>query len=370
MPASRSTLFAMSPTARPTPCGAGLRTTSTDPLLPVTLNGSVWARPHPHSQEPQPRLISIMLSFALSIARRIDGPTSRPRARPRPAKPSLFPTMHVITKFTRRPESVIRCTILTSRTSSSVSGSRMSTISGSRIGRPVRIASPSVVSSPARTSRPSFVFGAHSLRFRSGRDPRAAAASGRLQLRLHGVELRRDRLPDVCAANSLLRWQHVRAVRDRDARVEQALQGGEETAAFRGPLQPQVEDRRRHALRGRPLAGQVSGQVCRWKVARARGPTALLQLERLRGRDDPVPAGVRDDELDDRLVERLPDHDARLAAPKELRPRPVVRAAFAPPSERDAVMGSLFHFGASLITPAARNCWSRWDFDLNMPPLD
>src|SRR5438093_1599373 len=147
---------------------------STEPLRPVTLNGSVWARPQPHSHEPQPRLISIMLSFALSIARRIDGPTSRPRARPRPAKPSLLPTMHVITKFTRRPESVIRCTMLTSRTSSSVSGRRTSTISGSRIGSPVRIASPSVVSSPARTRRPSFVFGAHSLRFRSGLAARAS----------------------------------------------------------------------------------------------------------------------------------------------------------------------------------------------------
>src|SRR2546425_4714169 len=183
-------------------------------------------------------------------------------------------------------------------------------------------------------------------------------------------ELRRDRLPDVRAADPLLRRQHVRAMRDRHAGVQQTLERGEETAAFRGPLEPQVEDRRRHALRGRPLAGQISGQVRRPEVAGARGPPSLLQLDRLGRRDDPVPAGVRDDELDDRLVERLPNHHARLPAPKELRPRPVVRAAFAPPSERDAVMGSLFHFGASLITPAARNCWSRWDFDLNMPPLD
>src|SRR5213592_2031630 len=77
MPARRSTLFAMSPTARPTPCGAGFSTTSTEPLRPITLNGRVWARQHPHSQEPQPRLISIMLSFALSIARRTDFATAR-----------------------------------------------------------------------------------------------------------------------------------------------------------------------------------------------------------------------------------------------------------------------------------------------------
>src|SRR5438093_4868989 len=103
------------------------------------------------------------------------------------------------------------------------------------------------------------------------------------------------------------------------------------------------------------MPGQVRGR----EVARARGPPAVLQLEGLRGRDDPVPRGVRHDELHDRLVERLPDDDPGLPAAEELRPRAIVRAAFAATAERDAVMGSLLHFGASLITPAARNCWSK-----------
>src|SRR5438067_747765 len=174
MPARRSTLFATSPTARPTPCGAGLSVTTTDPRRAVTRKGNEWERWQPHSQDPQPRLISIMFNFALSMARRIDGPTSRPRAQPRPANPSLFPTMHVMTKFTRRPESVIRWTMFTSRTSSSVSGNRTSTISGSRMGRLVLIASPRLVISPARTMRPSFVFGTQAERSRSGRAARAS----------------------------------------------------------------------------------------------------------------------------------------------------------------------------------------------------
>src|SRR5437016_12332697 len=101
MPASFNTLLATSPTASPTPWGAGLSVTSTDPLLPVTRNGREWARPQPHSHEPQPLLISIMFSFALSIARRIEGPTSPPRPRPRPAQPSLFPTLPLATKLRR-----------------------------------------------------------------------------------------------------------------------------------------------------------------------------------------------------------------------------------------------------------------------------
>src|SRR6266571_4225161 len=370
MPPRRRTLFATSPTARPTPCGAGFRTTTTEPLRPVTLKGSEWARWHPHSQEPHPRLISIMFSFALSIARRIEGPTSRPRARPRPAKPSLFPTMHVITKFTRRPESVIRWTMLTSRTSSSVSGRRISTISGSRIGRPVLMASARVVMSPARTMRPSFVFGAHSLRSRSGRAARASRRRPRPPPRRPGIRpppvstsprrIARDVLADVRPADAILRWQDVRAVRHRQARIDEALQRREQATAFRGPLRPQVEDGFRHAFRRCLLPREISREVRGREIPGPRGPTVVLEFHRLRSRKDAVPRGLDRDELNDRLIEGLAHDRARLLASKELRTRAVVRAALPPSAERDAVVRTLTgHFFASFIAPAARICCSR-----------
>src|SRR2546428_635980 len=368
MPASRKTLLAMSPTARPTPCGAGFRNTSTEPLLPDTLNGSVWARPQPHSQEPQPRLISIMLSFALSIARRIDGPTSRPRARPRPAKPSLFPTMHVITKFTRRPESVMRCTMFTSRTSSSVWGRRMSTISGSRIGRPVRIASPSVVSSPARTSRPSFVFGAHSLRFLSGLAARASRLRPRPPRRcgIRGPPVLSS--PRRTGSGSIPRCGRPGSALSRARPPGCVARIRRNRGGLGGPSHPQVEDGLGHAFGGRALPGKIAGQVGGRQIARARGPPALLQLEGLRGRDDPISRGVRNDELHDRLVESLPDDDAGLPAPKQLRPARRARRACGARREGRGVGGSLLLFGPSLIAPPARICGSRGDFVLNIPP--
>jgi hypothetical protein len=84
-----------------------LKVTSTDPDLPTTSKGSEWGVPQPHSQEPQPLLISIILSLASSMALRMVGPTSRPLARPMPMKPSPLPTATVTPKRTLRPESVI-----------------------------------------------------------------------------------------------------------------------------------------------------------------------------------------------------------------------------------------------------------------------
>src|SRR5438552_11112985 len=357
MPARRSTLFATSPTARPTPCGAGLSVTTTDPLRAVTRKGNEWERWQPHSQDPQPRLISIMFNFALSMARRIDGPTSRPRARPRPANPSLSPTMHVITKFTRRPESVIRWTMLTSRTSSSVSGNRMSTISGSRIGRLVLIASPRLVISPARTMRPSFVFGTQAERSLSGRaaGPPAggrpsAAASGRLQFLLHGVEELTQLGPDVCSADALLRRQHVWAMRNRHPGIEEALEGGKEPASRRWPLPAEVEDRFLQAMGGRPAARGISGQVGRGQAPCPRGPTMLLELGRLGGREHAVSRRLRDDQLHDHLSQRFADHRPRLPASEELRSHPVIGPALPPSAEGHPIVRTLGHFA----TPSRR----------------
>src|SRR5512133_252079 len=99
-------LLATSPTASPIPRGAGFKVTSTEPDLPVTVRGRECAVPQPHSHDPQPLLISIMLSLALSMAFRMVGPTSFPLARPMPTKPSPLPTQEVTANRTLRPESV------------------------------------------------------------------------------------------------------------------------------------------------------------------------------------------------------------------------------------------------------------------------
>src|SRR5205814_8690523 len=93
MPASFNTLLATSPTARPTPWGAGFSVTCTDALLPVTREGRELARAQPLSHEVQNILILIMFSFALAIERRIDGLNSRLPARPRPPNPPTCRTM-------------------------------------------------------------------------------------------------------------------------------------------------------------------------------------------------------------------------------------------------------------------------------------
>src|SRR5437762_1510630 len=378
MPARRSTLFATSPTARPTPCGAGLSVTTTDPLRAVTRKGNEWERWQPHSQDPQPRLISIMFNFALSMARRIDGPTSRPRARPRPANPSLFPTMHVITKFTRRPESVIRWTMLTSRTSSSVSGNRMSTISGSRIGRLVLIASPRLVISPARTMRPSFVFGTQAERSLSGRAARASRRRPPLRcgIRAPPVSSSRCRRADPTRPRCVFRGRApspaTRLGYEEPPPRNRGGLGGRQRAGL-----PAMASARRGrgslpSGHGRTPGGpRDNRQVGRGQVPCPRGPTMLLELGRLGGREHAVSRRLRDDQLHDHLPQRFADHRPRLPAPEELRSHPVIGPALPPSAEGHPIVRTLGHFATpSRRTPAARNCWSRCAFDLNMPPFD
>ena len=83
---SLRTIFAISPTALPTPWGAGLIVTTTEPDLPTTRNGRLCALPQPHSHDPQPLLISRMLSFALLIAFLIAGAASLDFPLPTPMK--------------------------------------------------------------------------------------------------------------------------------------------------------------------------------------------------------------------------------------------------------------------------------------------
>src|SRR5205823_12356932 len=113
----------------------------------------------------------------------------------------------------------------------------------------------------------------------------SAAASGGLQLRLDRVEQLPDLVSDVRAANPLLRGQYVRAVGHGDARIEEALEGREQLPALRGPLHSEVKDRLFKAFRGGATTRQEPGQVGGRKIAGARGPTVLLELTGLRGRE-------------------------------------------------------------------------------------
>src|SRR5688572_4089995 len=204
MPARPRTARAVLPHTRPVPCGAGLMVTSVEAHLPVILYGRDMAgAPDPDFQEPEPRLASMRLILARSMARLIVGPTSLPLAMPRPTKPSRLPVTAVMLKRTRRPESVMRWTMLMLRTSSAISGSRASTISGSRSGSLVASASLIVLTWPPLTSLPRRVlgsqgsFGSSSRRRRAppgpprappgppGR-PRWAEAAGRPSGRLAG----------------------------------------------------------------------------------------------------------------------------------------------------------------------------------------
>src|SRR2546426_1444980 len=284
-----------------------------------------------------------MLIFALSLALRIAGPPSFPRARPRPTNPSRFPTTHVIAKFTRRPESVIRWTMFTSRTSSSSSGRRMSTISGSRTGNPVARASSNVVTSPFRTSLPSFVFGFQSANERGCRSRRSRTfcprppISGPLHLRLRGFEPLRGVALQVRALDAIGGREHRLVVGDRDARVEEAFEHREQSTALRRVLPPEIEDRGRNSLRGGPPSGEISGEVRGGEVPRGAGPAMLPELVGDRGREDPVPSiGVLAD-LDDDPSVRLPHDDPRGRGPEELEALAVVRPALPPAAERPSV---------------------------------
>src|SRR5439155_1338084 len=129
-------------------------------------------------------------------------------------------------------------------------------------------------------------------------------------------------------------------------------------------LPADVEDRFLQALRGSPAAREIAGQIGRGQIPGPRGPTMLLELERLGGREHTVSGRLRDDQLHDCLPQRLSDHRPRLPAPEELRSYAVIGPALPPTTEGYPVVRTLCHLATpSRRTPAARNCWSRWAFD-------
>src|SRR4030042_924999 len=143
--------------------------------------------------------------------------------------------------LTLRPESVIRWTMLTSRTSSASSGRSMSTISGSLSGSLLLSASLIVVILPSTTSLPSLFLGIQSLISRTS------------DLALRTLEHGSRALMHVLAAYPVIAREHHVTVRDVYAGVEHALQGCEDRRALRGLSQPEVQDGLFYALLLGPL---------------------------------------------------------------------------------------------------------------------
>ena len=174
----------------------------------------------------------MILSFALSMAFLMAGPTSFPFTRPMPTKPSSLPTTTVMANLTLLPESVILWTMFTSNTSSVISGRSMSTISGSLRGNRELRASLMVVILPSYTSLPSFVLGTHFKEYLS-----SLSFSLRLPpvLGLNAIFPLLDPvhdcfegllhfLIDMRTLDPLLGGQHLLAVRDVHAGVQHAFE--------------------------------------------------------------------------------------------------------------------------------------------------
>src|SRR3989304_4996431 len=106
-----------------------------------------------------------------------------------------------------------------------------------------------------------------------------------------------------------------------------------------------------------------------WVNSRHSGITLLRELLRVRARKDAIAGSVRLDDLDDHVVEGLPDDGPRPLASQEPGAEAGVRPAPPAPTETDPEAGALGHVGPSLRSPAARSCCSRWARDLNMPPF-
>src|SRR5439155_23234666 len=149
--------------------------------------------------------------------------------------------------------------------------------------------------------------------------------------------------------------QHHQAMGDPGPGNEEALEGEKKQASGRGPLRADVEDRFLQAMRGSPAAREIAGQIGCGQIPRSRGPTMLLELERLGGRKDTVSGRLRDDQLHYRLPQSLSDHRPRLPAPEELRSYAVIGPALPPTTEGHPIVRTLCHFATpSRRTPAAR----------------
>src|SRR3989338_1611103 len=64
IPASFNNFFVSLLATSPTPLGAGINSTFTDPEWPLVLKAIECSSPHPHSQSPQPLLIFMTLNLA------------------------------------------------------------------------------------------------------------------------------------------------------------------------------------------------------------------------------------------------------------------------------------------------------------------
>src|ERR1041385_4876509 len=90
----------------PLPFGAGIYRMRTDPHLPSTSQGMLWASLVASSHEPAPRRILNKLNFALRIAFSRAGTVSLLLPNPTPTYPSLFPTTAMQEKLGLFPSGV------------------------------------------------------------------------------------------------------------------------------------------------------------------------------------------------------------------------------------------------------------------------
>src|SRR3989344_3458788 len=158
------------------PFGAGINFILTPPHLASIFNGIVCGVAHPHSHDPQPLLIFIMFNFAFLSAFSLAGIVSLAFPIPIHTYPFLFPITTKDENDGLFPSAVFFCVCLhmllfpppnlpllcpTIIKSDSRLGIKQSTISGSKIFKPLSKISSILVISPFFTFLPSSVFGCH-----------------------------------------------------------------------------------------------------------------------------------------------------------------------------------------------------------------
>src|SRR6056297_165736 len=235
--------------------------------------------------------------------------------------------------FTRRPESVMRWTMLMSSTSSSSPGRSWSTSSGSFSGSPEFSAASIVSMSPSATLRPSRVWGSQPLC--------SLMLFVLLEVLEHVVEVLGQfggvEVPavqrlvqlfsvvgDVLAAVARPVRHHALVVGDVEASVDCTFLYRERLAAGRRRVEADVEHGLVEALLGRALPQQVAGEVRARKVARRGFPAVFFQVARMGARQRIVAVGAHRDQLRPDVLVALASDQAGLARFQQAQPLMVV----------------------------------------------
>src|SRR6056297_2676176 len=291
----------------------------------------------------------MMFSLAISIAFWMADPTWSSRPAAYPTKPFRSPTVTTHRNFTRRPESVIRWTMLMSRTSSSSPGRSWSTISGSFSGSPESSAADIVSISPSCTLRPSRVTGCHPPSF-------PLLIADRLSYRVEvfgevgrGEDVAVERLVvlgDVLAACARPVRENAVVVRNVEASVDRTLLHREHLAARCCRVEAEVEHCLFDSSVDRARAGQQAGQVRRRKVPRRSLPAVLGEVARVCACVCLVALGSGSDQLRPGVRVARSCNEARLARFQQAQPLMVVRPDLPATSHRYLIAWSCCHYSS------------------------